>query len=117
MPNPRPRGPRMAPVVAVIRPAAVGRKRVSYTIGASPSVLSVVIIPADTQGPKILRATSPRADVVLGSDPDPDAGTDREIEPATAMNERGWNRIPASALVVARNPSCSTNPLSTPREE
>src|ERR1700694_6053686 len=65
IPNPRPRGPRIETVRAVARPAGVGRRRASYTRGANPGVFSVLIIPAEIQGPRILSPASPRYVVVL----------------------------------------------------
>jgi hypothetical protein len=39
---------------------------VSYTIGGGTSAVSIVITPAETQGPKIFTPISPRADRLLG---------------------------------------------------
>src|SRR6185295_14422606 len=73
------------------------------------------MMPADSQGPKSLTPASPRTEVRAGSDAAPDPrGIDCATDPEMARNGSGCARIPASALVVFRYPSCSTKPLRLP---
>src|SRR4051812_14809264 len=103
MPNPRPSGPRMDSVCAVDFPAEVGSNSWSYDNGASPSLFVTDMRPAETQGPRILSPTSPRADVLVAR---PEAllenGAECASEPDSARNGNGCARIPTSALVLPR---------------